>query len=126
MSKKHNRDYGIEIGRALIRSCKGRKKIFKAQRDDEQSALLPEPGTGPTKQDPISYREVFSRQSNLNLLVYTIMVAQVVAFEQQIALFMHMSSQENKASSPDAQLPLKFNGGLGLNVRLTMLFFWAG
>ena len=63
-----------------------------------------------------SYREVFSPQSNINLLVYTLLALHSIAYDQLLPIFMHLPPQDHSSSNPEVQLPFKFAGGFGLDV----------
>ena len=68
---------------------------------------------------PPSYREVFSPQSNLNLLTYSLLALHSMAYDQLLPVFLHLPPQTK--SSPQFRLPLKFAGGFGLDVSHTSL-----
>jgi hypothetical protein len=79
---------------------------------------------------PPSYREVFSpyvlwsasryiadienRQSNINLLAYSILALHSVAYDQLLPVFMHLPPEG------DVQSPFKFAFGFGLDVGLVL------
>jgi hypothetical protein len=63
-----------------------------------------------------SYWEVFSPQSNINLLTYTLLALHSIAYDQLLPVFMHLPPQLDRSISPDVQLPLKFAGGFGIDV----------
>lgn len=72
---------------------------------------------------PPTYREVFSRQSNLNLLTYSILALHSLAYDQLLPIFMHYPQQTDRITNPDVHLPFKFTGGFGLGSdRIGLLF----
>ena len=80
-----------------------------------------------TREAPPSYWEVFSPQSNINLLTYTLLALHSVAYDQLLPVFMHLPPQDHRSSSPDIQLPFKFAGGMGLDSgRIGLLFTMYG
>ena len=100
--------------------------------EEEQSASLlkhsPPPSTsasgvsdiaGKTKHGnqippkPPSYREVFTYQSNINMLVYTLLALHSVAYDQVLPVFMHYPQRRSRSSNPNEELPFKFVGGFG-------------
>ena len=56
-----------------------------------------------------SYRDVFSRQSSLNLVCYVFLALHSVAYDQLLPIFMHYNSQ------PPISAPFKFVGGFGVS-----------
>ena len=140
-TRKGQRDYGIILGRLLLRpfTCKrsGPKwsieeeqsaSLLKHSRDSSAAALDTEnDAQGNRKASPLvpppTYREVFSRQSNLNLLTYSILALHSLAYDQLIPIFMHYPQQTNRSTNPDVSLPFKFSGGFGLDSnRIGLLF----
>ena len=118
-AKKDDRDIGRILGHVLVKSCcqHRRLKNWKWQGDDETTPLLPEAAKKkPKQEDPPSYREVFTHQSNLNLVAYTLLALHSVAYDQLIPVFLHLPPQSDRAISSDVQLPFKFAGGFGLDV----------
>jgi MFS family permease len=135
-TKRHARDYGRLLGSALTQSCSRRKPTKPRwgleneeaealiSRDEGSGSELPSPaGKGKPKvpYKPVGYREVFSPQSNINLVVYTLLAMHAVAFDQLLPVFMHHPPQD--INSPDVHLPLKFSGGFGIDSgRIGILF----
>ena len=147
-AKKDRRDYGLKLGSALVASCSKRNRRHKHKSSlthwrtasyDESAAFLEDDSenssSSPMSQTPLSarskpfvaaykppsYREVFSRQSNINLAVYTFLAMHSVAFDQLLPIFMHYPLQSRK--DPDIHLPLKFAGGFGItSSRIGLLF----
>ncbi|KAI9684156.1 MAG: hypothetical protein M1829_003426 [Trizodia sp. TS-e1964] len=148
-SRKHRRDYGLILGQKLIaffRSPWKESKVGQKNKDDldeENRPLLrntrtsstlvgPDGGGGETSQNgktvnghpaPMTrpgYREVFTRQSSLNLVVYCLLALHSVAFDQLLTVFMHR--QRQSIDSPNVHLPFKFSGGFGL--KADTIGFW--
>ena len=133
-TKRHRRDYGRVIGKRLVRVLTRKKKKSKWRHGEEQASSLMRntrvsswstAGEGdeahdPSKQiapsSPPSYREVFSPQSNINLLAYTLLALHSIAYDQLLPVFMHLPPQLDRSTSPDVHLPFKFAGGFGLHV----------
>jgi hypothetical protein len=130
-TKKHRKDYGLILGSTLTSSCsrrKGRrtKKSWHGT-DDETRPFLrddldSEPGTPLSRSKPWKrqtttvepgYRDVFSRQSSINLCAYTLLAMHSVAYDQLLPVFMHHPEQE--ITNPEVHLPLRFAGGFGIN-----------
>ena len=135
-TKRHSRDYGRMLGSALTRSCSRRKpnkwrrglendeaEVF-LPRNDGSASELPSPvgkGKASIPYKPVGFREVFTRQSNINLAVYTLLAMHAVAFDQLLPVFMHHPAQD--IHSPDVHLPFKFGGGFGIRSgRIGILF----
>lgn len=131
-AKKHRKDYGLMVASALTASCSGRKGRLRPVKawqpadnethpflkdDPEEEPGTPLPRTRPARQHmPIKspgYREIFSRQSSINLCAYTLLAMHAVAYEQLLPVFLHHPQQD--IGSPDVSLPLKFAGGFGIN-----------
>ncbi|KAI4199888.1 MAG: hypothetical protein LQ346_002497 [Caloplaca aetnensis] len=139
-TKKYRRDYGRILGKAITRAIRKQKKRRHSLEDNEQSTSLLkhrrissastmddqedfQPARKPVRQEPPSYREVFSRQSNINLLTYTLLALHSVAYDQLLPVFMHHPSQPNRPSDPGVHLPFKFSGGFGIDSdRIGILF----
>lgn len=123
------------MGKLLIRKLTGKKKGSKWRHGVEQSSSLlkhsrvaswsttDDRGEGGralkqvASSSPPSYREVFSPQSNINLLAYTLLALHSIAYDQLLPVFMHLPLQVHRSDSPDVSLPFKFAGGFGLEVR---------
>jgi MFS family permease len=108
-SKKDRRDYGRVLGSYLIKPCTRSKRKIAATDDYESKAPL-KTSRKPDDLPPPSYREVFTRQSNLGLLSYCILAFHSVPFGQLLPVFLHLPVQREGVS-----LPLKFTGGFGLD-----------
>ncbi len=139
-TKRGKRDYGRKLGQLLLRPFKRRGPQPKWQHEEEQSSPFLERtrkssassfGNGiDTQEDrktiPLaqpSYREVFSRQSNLNLLTYSLLALHSVAYDQLLPVFMHYPPQKDRSSNLNVSLPFKFTGGFGIDSdRIGLLF----
>ena len=138
-TRKGQRDYGIILGRLLLRPFSCKRPGPKRSIEEEQSASLlkhshdssaldtengaPENRKAATLVPPPTYREVFSPQSNLNLLTYSILAFHSLAYDQLLPIFMHYPQQTNRSTNPDVSLPFKFSGGFGLDSnRIGLLF----
>lgn len=129
-AKKHRKDYGLMLGSTLTTSCSKRKvrkvpKSWQSSDDESRPFLDEEPVGEPStpmsitksfkKQIPSKepgYRDVFSRQSSINLCAYTLLSMHSVAYDQLGPVFMH--HPEQNIENPDVHLPLKFAGGFGI------------
>ncbi|KAI0998854.1 hypothetical protein K3495_g9343 [Podosphaera aphanis] len=66
---------------------------------------------GHTKKTSLS--QIFTRQSSLNLLCYSILAMHSVAYDQLLPIFMHTPT--TPLTRPLSLLPIKFTGGFGLD-----------
>ena len=127
-TKKDRRDYGIILGEILLLPFTRNKYQRKWSLEEEQSAsllkhnrnssatsLAHENRTAVPDSTPPTYREVFSQQSNLNLLTYCLLALHSLAYDQLLPVFMHYPQQTDRSTNPDVHLPFKFTGGFGLN-----------
>lgn len=139
-TKKYQRDYGRAIGKLVAHPFSAKKPQPKWQHQEEQSqallkhsrmSSLSSTGNGIEAQEdrkiiplaPPKYREVFSRQSNINLLTYSLLALHSVAYDQVLPIFMHYPPQANRSSNPNVRLPFKFTGGFGIDSgRIGLLF----
>ncbi|RVX69561.1 hypothetical protein B0A52_06625 [Exophiala mesophila] len=120
--KKSRKDYGRVLGQLLTRPCTRRPRP-RAYSTEESEPFLD--GTTSELSSPITprpavplkkkagWREVFSRQSNINLVVYTFLAMHSVAYDQLLPIFMHYPVQSRH--DKDVKLPLRFAGGFGIN-----------
>ncbi|TID19667.1 Major facilitator superfamily [Venturia nashicola] len=140
-AKKGSKDYGLVLGKKLVegtqRGVHGIKKLVLRKKTPEEEPLLQSStGTLKTTEDEesavaklepvlpakkLSYREVMTKQTSLNLLVYTLLAMHSIAFDQLLSVFLH-----HPRSGPDVlpyRFPLRFNQGFGLNSgRIGLLF----
>ncbi|KAI9894100.1 MAG: hypothetical protein M1814_004871 [Vezdaea aestivalis] len=118
--KKHQRHYGLILGRQLIALFKRPSSPFSKTRQvkatsEAQPLLkdsLSQTGSIPTlaspPQKPPSWLEVFNRQSSLNLVAYTLLALHNIAADQLLSVFLHYPV-ETPAS------PFKFTSGFGFS-----------
>ena len=72
-----------------------------------------------------SLKEVFTRQSVINLIAYTFLALHAVAYDQLLPIFLHIPQQRPDAEN--TKLPFKFSGGFGLkSSRIGTLFTLYG
>jgi len=131
-TKKHQRDYGRVIGKLITYPFSAKKPQPKWQHEEEQSqsllnhspmSSLSPIGNGIEAQEdrktiplaPPKYREVFSHQSNINLLTYSLLALHSVAYDQVLPIFMHFPPQADRSSNLNVHLPFKFSGGFGID-----------
>ncbi|KAL9000944.1 MAG: hypothetical protein Q9169_000428 [Polycauliona sp. 2 TL-2023] len=141
-SKRHQRDFGRTVGKSVMRMLKRRPQKSRISDDDEQTALFLQHPRGsyassdgddckfpmkPTVLQAPTYREVFSRQSNINLLTYTLLALHSVAYDQLLPVFMHHPAQYERSTNPTVDLPFKFSGGFGIDSdRIGLIFTLYG
>lgn len=77
--------------------------------DDSSSEMV---ATEPPLSRPTMV-EVFTRQSVINLAVYTFLALHAVAFDQLLPIFLHTPRQVHTPAN--TSLPFKFSGGYGLD-----------
>jgi MFS family permease len=119
-SRKRRKDYGLIAGKCLTSCCRSRRSELRPADDFESNlpSSIKVEVVGPPK-----YREVFSYQSNLNLVAYMLLGFHGVAYDQLIPVFMHLPVHHGR----DAQLPFKFSGGFGLESgRIGLIFTLYG
>lgn len=140
-TKKDQQDYGIVLGEFLLLPFTRKRPGPKWSVEEEQSASLLKHShnssaaaldTDIDAQDNrkavpvvprLTYREVFSRQSNLNLLTYSVLGLHSLAYDQLLPIFMHYPQQIDRSTNPYVYLPFKFTGGFGLDSdRIGLLF----
>ncbi|KAI9731524.1 MAG: hypothetical protein M1834_004644 [Cirrosporium novae-zelandiae] len=142
-TKRNRKDYGLIFGKYLVDLFKGRKhkppKVGKPK-DHERTPLLQSRASSVStvdfendngkhmavKKKPVTLREVFSRQSSINLLAYALLALHSVAWDQLLPIFMHHPVQQLH-DNPDVHLPFKFASGFGINSdRIGLLFTGYG
>ncbi|KAI9801847.1 MAG: hypothetical protein M1833_002161 [Piccolia ochrophora] len=141
--RKYDRDYGIVLGKKLtypIKQCMKARKATSASRerrpllDDSETSSSSSRATmngstgkpAPKSHTPIIYREVFTRQSILNLLVYGMLALHSIAFDQLLPIYLHHPRQD-AWHDPHTKLPFKFASGFGINSqRIGLLFALYG
>ncbi|KAG4025830.1 hypothetical protein MFRU_049g00010 [Monilinia fructicola] len=137
-SKRNKTDLGIELGKEIISSSKAlcwqpRSKHHSSGHPayDESSESLLRPASASESDSntafednyessklkrPVSrpsLREVFTRQSVINLIAYTFLALHSVSYDQILPVFMHHPRQIHDPTN--TQLPFKFSGGFGLH-----------
>ena len=114
-SKKDQRDYGIELGKALTNPCIPRRKrgINEETPDEEETTLLPRSQKKKKKPVKTTWSQVFTPQSNLVLLAYTMISGLGGAFDSTFPVFLHHPKQDLH-NNPDVKLPFKFASGFGV------------
>lgn len=136
--KKHKRDYGLVTGQLLTRSCRKRdRKVWHVDNDGDASepflssagSVMSSPTTPRRQQLPRphdgGWNQVFTRQSNINLLVYAFLAMHSVGYDQLLPIFMHYPVQSSH--DPEVKLPLRFAGGFGIDSsRIGMWFMIYG
>ncbi|PYI20031.1 MFS general substrate transporter [Aspergillus violaceofuscus CBS 115571] len=131
-AKKHQRDYGLVLGQALTRPCRSARSEKKsrstttttAETDEERTALLGQrrAATGNKPARKPSWAEVFSPQSNLILLAYSLMSMHTMAFDSLFPVFLHTPPQQLEGN-PDVRLPFKFIGGFGVDSQTIGIYY---
>jgi Major Facilitator Superfamily len=141
-SKKGRRDYGRMLGQQMADSVSRQitriSDCWKRARGQETEPLLSrnrtceapddeEAGFGKArprpseKQQTPSVREVLTKQTTLNLIVYTFLAAHSVAFDQVLPVFLHHPRFGKDVER--IELPLRFSRGFGLRSGAIGLFF---
>lgn len=131
-AKKYRPDYGLMLGEKFLNCFRKRTEKSRIDLDDEASGALLEAlsrtSTASTMGDadwtppkgrstkpsepPPGLKEVFTRQTSLTLLAYTILALHSVSFDQLLPVFLHHPVQAPDESN--THLPFKFSGGFGL------------
>ncbi|GLI77446.1 hypothetical protein PoHVEF18_005736 [Penicillium ochrochloron] len=127
-SKRDRYDPGLELGKALTRPCVSsrRRQAELKGVDEERTALLPggiqaqkkikKPVTRP------SWSQIFTPQSKLILLSYTLMSGLGMAFDSVFPVFLHYPVQDLH-DNPNVQLPFKFASGFGVDAPEIGMFY---
>jgi len=137
--KKDRKDYGLVVGSAIVRPCTGRQRpAWYTRGTDESAEAFLAPGSTsnpsspvvardlPKPEPPSGWAQVFTYQSNLNLLVYTLLAMHSVSFDQLLPVFLDFSPVQT-IDDPAVHLPLKFSGGFDLDSgRIGALFTMYG
>ncbi|KAJ5678260.1 glutamate carboxypeptidase [Penicillium maclennaniae] len=114
-TKKDRYDPGLALGQALTSSCVSRKRqVGSKDLDEERTVLLPRkhPRTKAVEK-PVSWSQVFTPQSNIVLVSYTLMSGLGMAFDSVFPVFLHYPVQDIH-NNPDVKLPFKFASGFGI------------
>lgn len=129
-TRRKSRDYGRIIGKKLIglfkpkKTKQSRRHEVYGEVDARTPLLSPRPSSSQSSEmeygtsspsiskiaeKPPSIKEVFSRQSAINLAVYTFLALHSVSFDQLLVIFMHLPKQVPNESN--TSFPFKFSGG---------------
>jgi len=107
---------GVGLRRNAGQSDGEYEPLLKTSKDNEDSLSI-EPREPPPA--PPSYREVLTKQSILNLVVYTLLAMHTMAYDQLLPVYMQYPSVRsgNPAVTPPFtdRNPLKFAGGFTLD-----------
>jgi len=120
-TKKYNRDYGRVVG-SYLKGLVTRRKHHRCPSDDFESNNSSKEARKLETLAPPKYRDVFSPQSNLNLIAYCILALHSVTYDQLLAVFLHLPVDREGVS-----LPFQFRGGFGLESgRIGVIFMGYG
>lgn len=116
VTQKGRYDPGLALGRVLTKPCTRQRKRQAELKgtDEERTALLS--GRLNRKTKPVArprWSEVFTVQSCLVLVAYTLMSGVSMAFDSVFPVFLHWPVQELQGN-PDVRLPFKFTSGFGI------------
>ena len=139
-TRKHKPDYGRKLGHILLRPCLRRKRRPIHEEEESASLLKNTPQsatfppdevhqTGKDKRDrapmkPPTYREIFKYQTNMNLVVYTLLALHSIAYDQLLPVFMHYPPRSSLPAAKE-HLPFQFKGGFGIDSDRIGLIFMA-
>ncbi|KAK4216546.1 hypothetical protein QBC37DRAFT_397514 [Rhypophila decipiens] len=125
-SKRHKRDWGLILGEKLTRPFNRSRKHHHHHRhqhrrhsfvDDEASAPLLSSGKLSSTEriavqvSPPSIKEIFTRQTVINLISYTFLALHSVTYDQVMPVFLNYPRY---VRDENTQLPFKFVGGFGI------------
>jgi MFS family permease len=119
-TKKHQRDHGRDIGSALIRCARGKKRRSDSLGHHETlgSSGPANHKKGDIKAVTVSYSKLLDRNTTLILISYFTLAFHQVAYDQLLPVFLHL-----QVDREGVQLPFKFNGGFGLESgRIGLIF----
>lgn len=118
-SKRQDKDRGILVGKRLTRSFKRHQPEPSHRRtsfvDGEATApLVPTKVLeNPSKtQAPAGLKEVFTRQTTINLISYTFLAFHSIALDQILPVFLNYPKV--KHTPENTRFPFYFTGGFGL------------
>ncbi|KAF2458215.1 major facilitator superfamily domain-containing protein [Lineolata rhizophorae] len=141
-SRKHRLDYGVMVGEKISsvtdRHISNIIHAIRGTPSSERQPLLKTNGTHAAQHNgideetpkkghhhhhkyPPKFSEVLTKQSCINLVVYTILAMHSIGYDQLIPVFMHHPAQDQ--SDPSVTLPFKFAGGFGIGPRRIGLMF---
>ena len=133
-AKKYQKDYGRRLGNSMTSCCTSSRTKGSWKQDREQTKSLLNHSrnvSGSTLEShaednshaskvvlnaPPSFWAVFTPQSNINLLAYSILACHSVAYDQLLPVFLHLPPNHEPRSASGFPLMLKFSGGFGLDV----------
>ena len=143
-SRRGQKDYGKVLGKRLSQSVSNALAKFRRTRKqpgdreaepllhgnlshhhnsqaDEEAALLQPDAETSKHQKSASIREVLTKQTVLNLVVYTFLAMHAVAYDQVLSVFLHHSRVGKNVEK--VELPFRFNRGFGLRSSEIGLYF---
>lgn len=115
------------MGQALIEPCTSRRKrelgskLENEDDDEEQTPLLAEDRPAsikPKRLKPVTqtkWSQIFTPQSTLVLISYTLVSGLGMAFDSVFPVFLHWPVQDLE-NNPDVELPFKFASGFGIGM----------
>ncbi|TAQ86003.1 hypothetical protein B7494_g5667 [Chlorociboria aeruginascens] len=122
VTRKNKTDIGLLLKDKVVQRWTEWKKVyFGDEKSGEREPLLGssdmqnetlevvESDSQPQKQEPISWKDILTRQSVLCLIAYSMLGLQSGVYDMYIPIFMYHSRQDPSA----IHLPLKFSGGFG-------------
>lgn len=120
---RDQRDYGLRLGDKLKAFAKSHilHKPSHASEDDETRPLIKcedEPTTPKPRPTPPTLREVLTRQSLLNLLVYTLLALHSMGYDALLPVYMRFPSLRTPSDytmAPSPDHPLRFAAGFSLD-----------
>lgn len=125
--KRGRKDYGLVVGSSITKPCTGPRRpawYIRGGEEAEEGLLGPNTTSNPCspvdgRKLPISelpsgWAQVFTYQSNLNLLVYTFLAMHSVSFDQLLPVFLDFSPVQT-IDDPNVKLPFHFRGGFNLD-----------
>jgi MFS family permease len=124
--RKEERDWGISVGKRLTRAFKRHRHHHASSSQPRRRSFMDGEATAPliptigvpkknnTKNNapPPSTREVFTWQTNINLLSYTFLAFHSVAYDQNLPVFLNYPKIRDVGEP--VKLPFYFKGGFGL------------
>ncbi|KAG9256063.1 major facilitator superfamily domain-containing protein [Emericellopsis atlantica] len=123
--KRDERDWGISVGKRLTRAFKRRgHRSSTSSQHRRRSSFVDGEATAPlipanvvskkksTTNSPPSTREVFTRETVINLVAYTFLAFHSVAYDQNLPVFLNYPKVKDVGAP--VRLPFSFQGGFGL------------
>jgi MFS family permease len=123
--REHRQNLGSSAKATLLQLCGARERqASKRNSHEDEANLFLTPSSSsivemsefasstPThhSSQALRYRDIFSRQSTLNLAIHTLLGMHIVTFDQFIPIFMHHPVHR----LTDTKNPLAFSGGFGI------------